>query len=148
LATSAGGKPVHASAGESPLIDLSATDAVAGMTRGDFTAERYATALLARCRQSQALNAFITLEPQRVLAQARDCDQARRAGLKPGPLFGLPIPVKDSVNTVDYPTTGGTPALRHFRPVADAPVVASLKTAGVKRIRCGLAVRTLPSKSP
>ncbi len=127
---SAGGKLAHASAGELPLIDLSATDAVAGMIRGDFTAERYAAALLERCRHEQSLNAFITLEPQRVLAQARDCDEARRAGKQPGPLFGLPIPVKDSVNTADYPTTGGTSALRRFRPAADAPVVTSLKAAG------------------
>ena len=47
-----------------------------------------------------------------------------------GPLFGLPIPVKDSVNTKDYATTGGTPALRNFHPVADAPVVAALRSAG------------------
>ncbi len=130
LAAAAGGTVAAASAGASPLIDLSATDAVTGMTRGDFTAERYAAALLARCRLEHSLNAFITLEPERVLAQARDCDRARRTGVKPGPLFGLPIPVKDSVNTADYPTTGGTPALRHFRPAADAPVVASLKAAG------------------
>jgi mandelamide amidase len=130
LGVSAGGMPAHASAVKSPLTDLCAADAVAGITRGDFTAERYAAALLARCHDERALNAFITLEPERVLAEARSCDQARRAGSKPGPMFGLPIPVKDSVNTADYPTTGGTPALRHFRPAADAPVVASLKAAG------------------
>jgi mandelamide amidase len=38
--------------------------------------------------------------------------------------------VKDSVNTREYPTTGGTPALRRFRPAKDAPVVASLRGAG------------------
>ena len=48
----------------------------------------------------------------------------------PGRLFGLPIPVKDSVNTRDYPTTGGTPALRNFRPHEDAPLVAALRAAG------------------
>jgi mandelamide amidase len=130
LGVSAGGKARQVRAGDSPLIDLSAADAVAGMIRGDFTAESYAAALLARCHEERDLNAFITLEPERVLAEARDCDQALRAGAQPGPLFGLPIPVKDSVNTADYPTTGGTPALRHFRPSADAPVVASLRAAG------------------
>jgi mandelamide amidase len=100
------------------------------MVRGELTAEQYAGALLARCESRRALNAFITLEPERVLEHARACDQQRRTGAKLGPLFGLPIPVKDSVNTQDYPTTAGTPALRHFRPRQDAPVVASLKGAG------------------
>jgi indoleacetamide hydrolase len=112
------------------LIDLSAAEAVARMTRGEVTCERYAQALLDRCAQQRTLNAFITLEPALVLEQARARDGERRAGAKPGALFGLAIPVKDSVNTRDYPTTGGTPALRTFRPRADAPVVAALKAAG------------------
>src|SRR5262249_56735397 len=40
------------------------------------------------------------------------------------------IPIKDSVNTKDYPTTGGTPALRYFRPESDAPLVHALRSAG------------------
>jgi indoleacetamide hydrolase len=112
------------------LTDLSATEAVMRMTRGELSCERYAAALLARCESGRALNAWITLEPDRVLAAARACDQRRLAGERPGPLFGLPIPVKDSVNTADYPTTAGTPALRHFRPAEDAPLVKSLRAAG------------------
>jgi indoleacetamide hydrolase len=110
--------------------DLSAAEAVAWMTRGEMTCERYAELLLGRCAGARALNAFITLEPAQVLEQARGRDAERRAGAKPGALFGLPIPVKDSVNTCDYPTTAGTPALRTFRPRADAPVVAALRAAG------------------
>jgi mandelamide amidase len=113
-----------------PLCDLDAVEAIARIARGDLSAERYAGALLARCRGARALNAFITLDPDRVLADARERDRERRAGRELGPLFGLPIPVKDSVNTRDYPTTAGTPALRHFRPARDAPVVASLRAAG------------------
>jgi mandelamide amidase len=119
-----------AAAAGADLVNLGAAEAVAHMTEGAFTSERYAEALLARCRSAQALNAFITLEPARVLEDARARDRERLAGAKPGPLFGLPIPVKDSVNTREYPTTGGTPALRHFRPRKDAPVVASLRAAG------------------
>ena len=100
------------------------------MSEGSLTAERYAQALLARCHSARALNAFITLEPARVLKDARARDRERLAGQKPGPLFGLPIPVKDSVNTRDYPTTGGTPALRGFRPKEDAPVVSALRASG------------------
>jgi Asp-tRNA(Asn)/Glu-tRNA(Gln) amidotransferase A subunit family amidase len=119
-----------AAAREAELCNLGALEAVARMSQGALTAERYAQALLARCRAAKELNAFITLEPDRVLEDARARDRERLAGAKPGPLFGLPIPVKDSVNTRNYPTTGGTPALRHFRPREDAPVVAALRAAG------------------
>lgn len=112
------------------LLNLSATDAVARMSRGEFTVERYASALLARCAALRSLNAFITLEPARVLEAARACDLRRRSGAKTGPLFGLPVPVKDSVNTKDYWTTAGTPALRHFQPADDASVVKTLRSDG------------------
>ncbi len=129
--------------GGADLVSLGAAEAVAHMSQGAFTSERYAEALLARCRSAQALNAFITLDPARVLEDARARDRERLAGAKPGPLFGLPIPVKDSVNTREYPTTGGTPALRHFRPAKDAPVVASLRAAGRPRARQDESARTI-----
>src|SRR5271170_7807356 len=125
--TFAGGSPDHDSV---RLLELSAGEATASMSRGEITAERYAGALLARCESLRALNAFITLEPERVLEAARDSDRRRRSGAKTGPLFGLPIPIKDSVNTHDYPTTAGTPALREFRPAQDAPIVKALRDAG------------------
>ena len=112
------------------LLKLSAGEAVERMSHGELTVERYASVLLERCKQASALNAFITLEPDRVLQAARACDLHRQRGGKTGPLFGLPIPVKDSVNTKDYPTTAGTPALRHFRPAEDAPVVKALRDSG------------------
>jgi mandelamide amidase len=134
VAMSAAGARTESNSVKAPsdtdLCNLSAVEAVAHMSRGALTSERYAQALLARCQSAHALNAFITLEPARVLEAARARDHERLAGAKPGPLFGLPIPVKDSVNTRDYPTTGGTPALRHFRPREDAPVVAALRGAG------------------
>jgi Asp-tRNA(Asn)/Glu-tRNA(Gln) amidotransferase A subunit family amidase len=112
------------------LLQLSAGEAVARMSRGEIAVERYASVLLARCESLRALNAFITLEPARVLEAARACDRQRQSGAESGPLFGLPIPVKDSVNTKDYPTTGGTPALRHFRPGEDALLVKALRAGG------------------
>ena len=117
-------------AGDSALLQLSGGEAVARMSHGEITAERYARALLARCESLRTLNAFITLEPSRVLEAARACDKHRLSGGKPGALFGLPIPVKDSVNTRDYPTSAGTPALRNFQPAADAPIVSSLRASG------------------
>jgi indoleacetamide hydrolase len=134
VAMSAAGAKTESESVKAPsdadLCNLSAVEAVAHMSQGALTSERYAQALLARCQSAHALNAFITLDPARVLEAARARDHERHAGAKPGPLFGLPIPVKDSVNTRDYPTTGGTPALRHFRPSQDAPVVAALRGAG------------------
>lgn len=112
------------------MINLSATDAVAAMRDGDITAEAYAEALLARCEAGQALNAFIAIRPDFVREAARAADLRRRAGEPLGLLHGLPIPIKDSINTSDLPTTAGTNALRGFQPADDAPAVARLKAAG------------------
>lgn len=112
------------------LLELSAVQAVNLMSTGELTAERYAQALLARCAEQKALNAFISLAPERVLEAARAADRRRAAGAPLGALHGLPIPVKDSLNTRDYPTTAGTPALRGFRPAQDAPLVETLVGAG------------------
>lgn len=115
---------------DAALCELSASAAVALMATGELSAEAYATALLARCGQGAHLNAFINLDAEQVLEQARAADAQRAAGRPLGLLHGLPVPVKDSVNTRDYPTTGGTNALRQFRPAADAACVALLRAAG------------------
>ena len=112
------------------LCQLSASAAVAMMVAGEVTAEAYAAALLERCADAAHLNAFISLDPAQVLAQARAADAHRAAGKPLGLLHGLPVPVKDSVNTADYPTTGGTNALRDFRPKTDAAAVTLLRRAG------------------
>jgi len=112
------------------MIELSAVEAVARMRDGDLTAEDYATALLARCDAGRHLNAFISIAPDRVKEAARAADRLRAAGSRRGPLHGLPIPIKDSVNTADHPTTSGTASLRGFRPRVDAPVVRALRAAG------------------
>lgn len=112
------------------LCDLTAVEAIAAMQRGELRAETYADALLTRAKRCAALNAFITLQPESVLEAARNADRVRTAGATLGPLHGLPMPIKDSVNTKDLPTTGGTPALRDFRPKADAPVIEILRNAG------------------
>jgi Asp-tRNA(Asn)/Glu-tRNA(Gln) amidotransferase A subunit family amidase len=112
------------------MIELSATAAVAAMRAGDMSALDYAEALLARCAAGAALNAFITLDPAAVRAAARAADAHRAAGGVLGPLHGLPIPVKDSVNTAGIETTVGTKALRGWIPARDATTIARLKTAG------------------
>lgn len=112
------------------MIELSAVEAVARMRRGDMTAEDYASALLARCEAGRRLNAFISIAPDAVKEAARAADRLRATGARLGPLHGLPVPVKDSINTKDHPTTSGTASLREFRPRHDAPVVGALRAAG------------------
>ncbi len=122
--------------GASPSIDatqqlaLSASEAVAAIASGRLSAEAYVTTLLDRAEQQASLGSIIALDREGALAQARRVDTARAAGQALGPLAGLPIIIKDNINTAGLPTTGGTPALQHFRPAANAPVVQSLVDAG------------------
>jgi mandelamide amidase len=112
------------------LCSLGAAVVAGAMRRGEITAEVYATALLARCCASAGLNAFISLRPDSVLEAARAADRVRATGAKLGALHGLPIPLKDSINSADLPTTSGTAALRDFRPAANAPILQTLLSAG------------------
>ena len=112
------------------LAGLSAVEAVARMKSGELDAETYAKALITRARKRRDLNAFINLDPEQVLESARAADKRRSSGQVLGALHGLPIPVKDSVFTEDYPTTAGTAALRELNHRVDAPLVSRLKAAG------------------
>jgi aspartyl-tRNA(Asn)/glutamyl-tRNA(Gln) amidotransferase subunit A len=88
-------------------------------------------ALLRRCeRLEPTLNAFITLDPERILAEARRTEQELRAGRPRGPLHGVPIAVKDLCWTRGERTTGGSKVLADFVPDEDATVVARLRAAG------------------
>src|SRR5262245_18701431 len=87
------------------LTELSAAAAVDAMRKGDIKVEDYAGALLGRAKQLESLNAFRTLEPDKLLEAPRDADKARAPGRSLGLLHGLPIPVKDSVNTKALPTS-------------------------------------------
>ncbi|MFC5177758.1 amidase [Nocardioides taihuensis] len=76
-----------------------------------------------------ALNALITVNPQaRDEAAALDAERAE-SGPR-GPLHGIPVVVKDNIDTSEMPTTGGTLALEHFRPAEDAFQVDQLREAG------------------
>jgi len=111
------------------LLALSATDVLALFASGDLTSERYATALLAQCRRHKDLNAFIWLNEDHLLEAAHLADRRRR-GRPSGPMLGLPLALKDNIDTASAPTTAGTPALRGHHPRNDAPVAASLFAAG------------------
>jgi indoleacetamide hydrolase len=117
-------------AARSSLTDLTAAQAVMALRKGDVKAEDYAQALLSRAQKLSALNAFITLRPQEVLQAARAADQLRARGGRLGRLHGLPIAVKDSIDTKSLPTSNGTRALKGFTPKADAAVVRPLLAEG------------------
>src|SRR5262245_10574434 len=111
------------------LFELGARRAADALRNGEQTAEALAEALLARCAASP-LNAFITLEAEHLRAAARAADQRRRRGEPLGPLHGVPLALKDNIDTVDYLTTAGTPGLAAHRPKRNAPVVQRLLDAG------------------
>ena len=112
------------------LSNLTAVQAVGAMRRGDITAEQYAQFCLMRAEALKDLNAFITLDAERVLEAARKADRLRASGAALGALHGLPLAVKDNIDTAGVPTTAGTPALRDHRPRADAPIMTALYGAG------------------
>ncbi len=117
-------------ADSSSVLDLTAVAAVTAMRNGDLKAEDYAGALLDRAEKLRALNAFRVLERDMVLEAARAADKARASGGTLGVLHGLPIPVKDSVDTKALPTSNGTRALRDFQPRRDAAVLNPLFAQG------------------
>src|ERR671914_2164416 len=100
------------------------------MEAGDITAEAYAAALLARAGSLKFLNALISQDADQVLETARSADRLRAAGGELRPLHGLPLLLKDNINTAALPTTAGTPGLGNNRPRHDAPVAAALFRAG------------------
>ncbi len=112
------------------LMELDASEAIGAMARGDIKAEDYARALLDRSSRLGTLNAFRVLVADAVLEAARAADKRRASGATLGALHGLPIPVKDSVNTVLFTTSYGTAILRDFRPSSDAGVLRALTDAG------------------
>ena len=91
----------------------------------------YLARIAALDRHGPALHAVIALNPQ-ALAEAKASDARRRAGKVIGPLDGVPILIKDNIETADgTATTAGSLALQNNRTRRDAPVVALLRRAGV-----------------
>lgn len=81
-------------------------------------------------RVDPALNAVITLDVERARAEAAAADEAAARGEVLGPLHGLPITVKDSIETAGLRTTCGVPQLAEHVPARDAVAVARLRAAG------------------
>ena len=77
------------------------------------------------------LNAFITVDPEYSLAQAREADRSLAAGDQHHPLTGIPVALKDSIPTAGLRTTAGSRVLNDWVPPADPPVVQRLRSCGV-----------------
>lgn len=100
---------------------------------GEMTSEELVVAYLDRIeaidRSGPTLQAVLALNPD-ALAEARVLDAERRAGTIRGPLHGVPVLVKDNVETRELPTTAGSLALRDNDTGRDAPIIARLREAG------------------
>jgi Asp-tRNA(Asn)/Glu-tRNA(Gln) amidotransferase A subunit family amidase len=113
------------------LAALSAAEAAAGIAAGELTSEELVSACLARIEEREAeLHAWVHLDRERALEQARAADATRREGKGVGPLHGVPVGVKDIIDTADMPTEHGSPAFKGRQPTADAACVAALRSAG------------------
>ena len=110
---------------------LSATDAARAVQDGAVSAEQLVAACLARIRECEPqVQAWQYLDPEPALAQARALDERHRQGESAGPLHGVPVGVKDIIDTADMPTEDGTVLHAGRTPERDAAVVAMLRAAG------------------
>ena len=76
------------------------------------------------------INAVVQLATERALEEARACDAMTAKGQSRGPLHGVPMTIKDSLDTEGIISTGGTMGRKNCVPERDAPVVARLRAAG------------------
>lgn len=106
---------------------LSASEAVERMARGALTSEALVAACLERIEEREPeVGAWVHLDPDYSLAQARERDRASGRG----PLHGVPFAVKDIMDTADMPTGYGSPIYDGYRPRADAACVSLALAAG------------------
>lgn len=112
---------------QAKLHELGAAQAAALLARRELKAEDLVRACLERVTaRNDDIHAFVHFDAVSALAQARALD----AGPVRGLLHGLPIGVKDLFDTMDLPTTYGSPVYAHHRPAADAASVALCREAG------------------
>lgn len=106
---------------------LSASEAAARIREGRLTSEALVRSCLERidARESQ-VKAWVHLDRDFALAQARECDRSANRG----PIHGVPFAAKDIMNTADLPTEYGSPIYKGNRPASDAACVALNRAAG------------------
>src|SRR5881628_1645064 len=133
------------------LHALSATDAARLIRDGVISSEELVQACLARVRETDArVQAWAFLDPEYALAQARSADEVRQSGQPVGSLHGVPVGIKDIIDTADMPTENGSVLCAGRTPSRDATVVAMLRAAGAvimgKTVTTEFAVRA-PGKT-
>src|SRR5262249_6941637 len=110
---------------------LTATEAVRLLREGALGALEYMGACLARVREVDGqVQAWASLDPDTPRAQARVADEYRLSGQPIGPLHGVPVGIKDIIDTGDMPTENGSVLHAGRTPSRDAAVVALLRAAG------------------
>ncbi|WP_017559741.1 Asp-tRNA(Asn)/Glu-tRNA(Gln) amidotransferase subunit GatA [Nocardiopsis baichengensis] len=114
------------------LIRMSAAELGSAIAAGQASAVEAAQAYLDRIEAVEgSVNAFLHVDRETTLAQARAVDARRAAGEELGPLAGVPVAHKDVFTTTDMPTTAASRILQDYRPPYDATVTARLREAGL-----------------
>lgn len=118
-------------AAELHVRGLSALDLLEALRGGRVSALEVTNACLERIEAREPeVQAFAFLDPDHAREQARALDDRRKRGRPLGPLHGVPVGVKDIVDTHDMPTENGTVLHAGRRPRRDAVIVARLREAG------------------
>lgn len=113
------------------LIYQSAASIASRIRAGELSCRDMLEACLERIEQVNGkINAVVQLAAERARDEADALDRAAGRGEFKGPLHGVPLTVKDSLDTEGIVSTGGTLGRQHFVPTEDAPVVARLRAAG------------------
>ena len=113
----------------SELYQLDVSALAAKLAAREVSSVEVTQALLERAKANADLGAYLALDEETSLAQARAAD-ARLAAGERAPLLGVPIAHKDIFVTKDFPTTAGSKMLAGYRSPFDATVVAKLAAAG------------------
>ena len=112
------------------ITEPSATEWLGRLKKGEISSVELVNQTIARINgANKELNAVVADDPETCIKQAQAADSQRRQGADL-PLLGLPITVKDSIDAVGFPCTGGSFARENFRPEKDSTVVARLRAAG------------------
>ena len=113
------------------ILSLSAVDQAAAIKKKSISVVEVIQVHLDRISEvNPALNAVVQLRAEGALADARAADITLARGDETGPLHGVPMTIKDSIDTADLITAAGTKGRESFVPSRDASVVARLRKAG------------------